>query len=487
VSADASTGSSASSRATPPYSPHTRTALVLTGTGTAGAYHAGVLKALQEAGVKIDLVAGRGIGVVGAAFAAVDGADQLWDRNGLWSRPGVARLYGWRPALRTAVWTLGATLAAVALPLAGVLAAAFVYPLAYLLRVLGFGGDVWLTTGFGQVVDWVFAPPVLPTWLPRLVVLALLVLLAVLTTARARAWMRGGRRRRTRGTFWWDLVGAPIDVLAVRGWFAEGLWKLMRGAASIARPGPGDLGQRYTELLTENLGQPGFRELIVVAHDLDARRDVVFSLLTEPFRRSRAGAEALEAVALSGDGARHAFDGCAAALSLPVATEPWPIRFGGRTAWRGETHRLCDRPEGVGRLLDEVAAAGAGQVILVSALPPPAGPRELAAARRDGRGRLGEVLSTLEAAALRDAVASRAGRFAAVFEIRPSHNPIGPFDFTGAFDARSDRRHTLAELVEQGYDDGHRQFVGPVVGASGEQIEAGRRGRQSRTTPAPRS
>src|SRR3989441_7246373 len=48
-----------------PYSPQRRTALVLTGTGTAGAYHAGVLRALHEAGVKLDIVAGRGIGVVG--------------------------------------------------------------------------------------------------------------------------------------------------------------------------------------------------------------------------------------------------------------------------------------------------------------------------------------------------------------------------------------------------------------------------------------
>ena len=56
------------------YSPHRRTALVLTGTGTAGAYHAGVLRVLHEAGVKVDLVAGRGVGAVGAAFAAVDGA-----------------------------------------------------------------------------------------------------------------------------------------------------------------------------------------------------------------------------------------------------------------------------------------------------------------------------------------------------------------------------------------------------------------------------
>ena len=80
------------------YSPHRRTAVVLTGTGTAGAYHAGVLRALHEAGVKVDLMAGRGIGTVGALFGAVDGADQLWERSGLWAAPGAARLYRWRPA-----------------------------------------------------------------------------------------------------------------------------------------------------------------------------------------------------------------------------------------------------------------------------------------------------------------------------------------------------------------------------------------------------
>ena len=60
------------------YSPQLRTALVLTGTGTAGAYHAGVLRALHEAGVKLDVIAGRGVGVIGALFAAVDGAQRLW-------------------------------------------------------------------------------------------------------------------------------------------------------------------------------------------------------------------------------------------------------------------------------------------------------------------------------------------------------------------------------------------------------------------------
>ena len=75
------------------YSPQLRTALVLTGTGTAGAYHAGVLRALHEAGVKIDVVAGRGIGVIGALFAAVDGAQRLWDEKGFWRAPAVRTLY----------------------------------------------------------------------------------------------------------------------------------------------------------------------------------------------------------------------------------------------------------------------------------------------------------------------------------------------------------------------------------------------------------
>src|SRR5262252_1417521 len=50
------------------YSPKRRTALVLSGAGTSGAYHAGVLKALDECGVKIDLVVGSGVGTIAAAL-----------------------------------------------------------------------------------------------------------------------------------------------------------------------------------------------------------------------------------------------------------------------------------------------------------------------------------------------------------------------------------------------------------------------------------
>src|SRR2546427_8149657 len=83
-----------------PYSPQLRTALVLTGTGTAGAYHAGVLRALHEAGVKLDVVAGRGIGVVGALFAAIDGAQRLWEEKGFWRTPELRALYRWHVVAR---------------------------------------------------------------------------------------------------------------------------------------------------------------------------------------------------------------------------------------------------------------------------------------------------------------------------------------------------------------------------------------------------
>ena len=80
---------------------------MLTGTGTAGAYHAGVLRALHEAGVRIDLVAGRGIGAVGALFAAVDGgAAALGPRRALEAARRSRSAYRWRAPLRVAGWAL---------------------------------------------------------------------------------------------------------------------------------------------------------------------------------------------------------------------------------------------------------------------------------------------------------------------------------------------------------------------------------------------
>jgi hypothetical protein len=55
---------------------------VLAGTGTAGAYQAGVLRALGEAGIKIDVMAGRGIGVGTALAAGREAPARRWGSGG---------------------------------------------------------------------------------------------------------------------------------------------------------------------------------------------------------------------------------------------------------------------------------------------------------------------------------------------------------------------------------------------------------------------
>src|SRR5687767_15959633 len=78
------------------YSPERRTALLFTGTGADGTYHAGAMRALQEAGVKIDIVGGRGMGALAAVLAAVDGSGALWEPGGFWRSAQVAAFYRWR-------------------------------------------------------------------------------------------------------------------------------------------------------------------------------------------------------------------------------------------------------------------------------------------------------------------------------------------------------------------------------------------------------
>jgi hypothetical protein len=94
----------------------------------------------------------------------------------------------------------------------------------------------------------------------------------------------------------------------------------------------------------------------------------------------------------------------------------------------------------------------------------------LSAGRADVRGRAAEQLFAFEAADLRDALERVTGRFAGLFVVRPAHNPLGLLDFDGVYDERSDRRYTVSELVDRGYEDAYHQFIEPVVAASGERI-----------------
>jgi hypothetical protein len=460
------------------YSPHQRTALVLTGTGSAGAYHAGVLRALDEAGVKLDVVAGRGIGVVSAVFAAVDGGARLWGGQGLWRRAEIADLYPWRGALRIVGWLMVAGALILTVPVIIAAAGLLIYQLALLIEPAGAGAARRLSGGYVEWVAHAFRPGGLPTWLPRLAFVILAVIMGVIVVAARRTILQLPARRRQRDGVWWAVLGAPLSHTRAPALIRTALWQLISGGASLRQPAGFDLARRYAELLTENLGQPGFRELLMVVHDLDARRDLTFALLGAAHRREfflRRPVQAdeprsSEAVDLAGVARDLTLDAVDAALTLPAVVDPHLVIFPAESYWRGEAHQLCDRPSALFRVLEEVANAGVRQVIVATASPNLEGPHALSARRTAPRARLGEFLAAEESASIRDAIHAAVPLFDALFIVRPSHNPIGPLDLSGAFDERSDRWHPLGELTERGYEDAYRQFIDPVVGGSGEAL-----------------
>ena len=273
----------------------------------------------------------------------------------------------------------------------------------------------------------------------------------------------------------------PVDAESARALFASAIWDLIRGAAPAAQPERAALGRRYTEVLLENLGQPGFAELLLVATDLDARHDVVAALLREPYRADflapRAGRNRQAEVARPhGRGPRpRDRHPRRRALTPPLIAEPALVTYAADSFWRGETHRMCDRAASINRLLEEVAAAGATQVIVVSAVAPVPAPHMLRVPRMDPRSRLGEFHVTAEAAALRDALEMARLRFDSVYVINPG--------------TQSDRTVRCARRVRRSL----RPAAGSV-GADGARLRrrlppvhrTGRR-RQRRTAGAARS
>lgn len=459
------------------YSPERRTALLFTGTGADGAYHAGALRALQEAGVKIDLVGGRGVGAIAAVLAAVDGGSQLWEAGGFWRSPLVMAMYRWRWPFTVLRWLGIALLAILAVPAIILLLGLVVYPFALLLGMAGLDAGARFVESFIAFLGRAFAPPVLPTWIPRLAALCSTAALIVLGVGAWLARMQSPLYRRSSGSRLWTLLGSPIDARTAIDHATESVWRLLKGGASIKTPQADDLSRRYSELLAENLGQPGFRELLLVVHDLDANRDLVFGLVRDPYRRmlfpapgAVATTRRAEAQDLSSGTQGFLADVLAASLSLPGVSDARLVRFTPDSYWRGETHRLIDRPASIGRLVEEAAAAGAEQVMIVAATPEPPGPHELRPPRLDGLGRVGEQLASAEAAALSDALRHLHHRFQGVYVIRPGHNPIRPLDLDGAYDEQSDRMQPLDELMERGYEDAYRQFIEPFLGASGETV-----------------
>lgn len=454
--------------------------MILCGTGTAGAYHAGALRALVEAGIKIDVIAAHGAGVPTALAVAVDAGAKVWDPAGPWVQPRLSRAYRWRAALRLAVGGLAVAALALLLPLGVLGVAAVIFAASTVASLVSLTSTAEALVGWYQrSIEVLFSPPILPTILPRLLVLGVLVIAAILIGSAVRTARDERSRRRLRGAFWWRLVGSPLDASEPATSMIEALWNVVRGASTEPRPAPAEIGRRYVDVLADNFGQPGFHEVLLAVHDLDSRRDLVGAILAAPSRAAFEGRRAehdpreAESVDFTGPQRELLVSFVEGALRLPIVTAPAVVEFPADSFWRGERHRLCDRPELLLRLIDELARVGVEQVILVSPAPPAAQPHAMRATPVSLRARMGELVRSVETAAVQDGWSAAITRFSGVFVVRPDHNPIGPFDFDGTYDEGSDRRRTIAELIEQAHADTYRHFIEPIA-AAGERVVAER-------------
>jgi len=477
------------------YSPKRRTALVFAGSGTAGPYHAGALRAVDESGVKVDLVVGSGAGTIAAAFAAVAGGPKLYGADGFWAGIHWGRLYRLRLAVRTAIGLLAASYGVFLLPLFLALVAGVLFPLALIADLLWPGV-------FGRVLGELAAAPEILRG-PYLAALAapVFALCVIATVAGLRLFLRDRRR-------WLEALESPLDVDLGRERLVRALWEVSRGPTISTRPPPEpELGQRYVALASENLGQPGFRELILRAADVEAGGALDFLLLADAHRNSYGAARARGARSrLEGTpgvvdlrGPDHDvlfFDAVIAGLLSPFVTPMRRVVFPRGGLHGGQVHRLADATLAGGAGIAQALAAGAEQVILVAPVPeepePPAR-RRGARAHADGAiallerqsverdveaaERINRMVQTLghdtpSGRAWQDPATGRLFREFTLYLVRPSKRSLLPLEWDGAQDPGTEVLETPTDLLERGYKDTYRLFVEPIVGAMPEPRRA---------------
>ncbi len=461
------------------YSPKRRTALVFTGSGSTGAYHAGVLRALDESGVKIDIVVGSGIGAVTAAYAAVGGGPRLYGKGGFWDGVRWGAFYRLRPTVRLALALLGVSFAIFALPVLLGLLLGILFPLLLIADRVAPGAAsrvlslLWVTPE-------ALSGPYLAAQAVPVFALAMLAIVAV-----AIVYFRD--RRRFPEAFESFLDAAP-GLARLR----RGLWEIARGAAlSGGPPSEAELGRRYVALLAENLGEPGFRELVLRAADLDRGDALAFALLRDDGSAAARPPEGPLADAVDLRVAGHDalfFDALATGLLCPMAMPMRRVAFPKGAVHAGEIHRLTDATFVPGSGIAEALAAGAEQVVVVTGVPESAAPlarrrgplarvdaavralERQAAGEIDEAWRVNRMVSTLGhrgengRRAWEDPATGRVYGEIDLWAIRPDRRALGPMELDGARDPVTEVLQTTDDLLELGFRDAYRQFVEPVVG-----------------------
>lgn len=469
----------------PDYQPKRRTALVFAGSGTSGAYHAGVLKALEEAGTKIDVVVGSGIGTVTAIFAAAGAGGKLYGPQGFWDGIGWGSLYRMRRPLRFVLFMMGVAFGVFLLPVALALLAGILFPVVLVADLAAPGlparllGDPWA------------APTALRD--PYIAALAMPVFILAASAIIGGLYALLRHRRRIA-----ELLESFIDA-------GPGVSRLRQALSELSRVGSArasadaEIGRRYVSVVGENLGQPGFRELILHTADLDAGGTLPFVLLAEPHRsaflqaRSRsARSDDGQAVAvdLAAGGESMLFDAVVTGLLPPLATPVRRVSFPRRGLYGGEVHRLTESTLAGGCGLADAITAGAEQVILVTAVPQnPSAPRRRrglhaladatqALLERQGleqdlgaAERVNRIVQTVGhrledgSRAWQDPATGRTFRDVAIYVVRPERRSIGPLEWDGVLDPATEVREETTDLIDLGYRDAYRLFIEPVLGA----------------------
>jgi hypothetical protein len=457
------------------YSPRRRTALVFAGTGTGGAYHAGALKALDEAGVKIDVVVGTGVGTLAATFAAVAGGPRLYGPGGFWDGLNRRALFRLRFAARAAWLIMGMAFAVFLLPvLAAILAGILVVPVLIL--------DV-IAPGFASRT--LAALDATPDALRGLYLSALAVpsFLISLLAGVSSAWALLKNRRHATESLEYLIDTRPARERALRR-----LWEVT-----------------VVALVVESLGQPGFRELILRATDLETGHAASFILLGDESRaaflatrRATTVEGAQRVVDLRSPGLEaYLTDALLAGLLAPLLAPLRRLVFPKTGLSAGGTRRFADASLACGCGLADALAAGAEQIVLVAGMPAEPinwaerrGPwaavdAVLATAERSGieaelaeTERLNRVVETVGhpgASGQRqwqDPLNGRVLQAVNVYVVRPERRTLGPLAFDGVRDSTSDLVETPEDLMQRGYQDAHRLFLGPVVGATAPSIDA---------------
>ncbi len=455
--------SSAPVDAVPSYSPTRRTAVVLVGEGTSVAYLAGALKALVESGVRIDLMIGKGVGALVAAFGAIQAGEKLNGRSGLLNGITRERPWRWRAPFVAGFACLAAAFGVFVSPaILGILLLVLL-PLLAAVRIVAPGAvDAFYQAIQGQVAT--FAAQLDPFYL-RAMSFPIAVLFAILVVRWVIPGLIGGRRGGVRGWRQWFGEGL-VDLAPSIKILERGLWEAVRGASVETRPPRSkDIGLRYRDLLLASLGQHGFCELMFYALDLSSGQEVPFVLLKERWltRMTTHGpgrsAVAAEPMDLTGEAGVLFFDALVASVSPPIVTPSVKLKLPLEGRYGGEVHSFASSLLAGQSAVVDAVAAGAQQIIYVSGST---------AGEDSGRG----LLQCLTDAAVRQSLEAdlRWGRRdpsrPAMFVVRPEKPRLGLYEFSGRRLSREERLEVPA-LAAHGERDMSRMFIHPIVGQTG--------------------